>query len=320
MTWRESYPAMALFPVIFLFVLFSCPAAEKKPLLGVCAMGTRHPYFQEMLDEIGKEAARAGVDVVQGDADFDLARQTQIIDGYIERRVDMIMVAPFDAAGLMPALERAKQAGIPVMTVDAAAPGFPVVSHCASDNTAGGRLAAGIMLERLNDLPGGQEGVVLVLDHAGVSSTARRVKGFSDVMALRGGHYEVRVIDGVGQTSFASDRSLRIMEELGDRLVAVFSSNDGMTVGVLDALEKIGRVGEMVVVGYDYTAELARAVDDGDLYGIVVQFPRRIGAAAFKIAYDYLTGKDRAPPPIVLIEVGTYTAEGLQDQRGNPIE
>lgn len=118
-------------------------AGESRLTVGFCAMGTRHPYFRDMLDEFQKLAAAAGVEVVAGDADFNLTRQIEIIDDYVARGVSMILVAPFDADGLRPALERAKRAGIPVMTVDAEAPGFDVVSHCASDNVAGGRLAGG---------------------------------------------------------------------------------------------------------------------------------------------------------------------------------
>ncbi len=313
----------------FLFFLaFAVPVAataeagagERKFSIGVCVMGLRHPYFNDMLDEIQKNAAKAGVEIAAGDADFDAQRQERIIDGYVARKVSLILVAPFDAKALAPAIAKAQRAGIPVMTVDAAGDWPGVISHCASDNVAGGRLAGGLMLERLSEKGNRNGGTVLVLDHAGVTSTFQRVKGFKDVLALRGKQYTVDIVDAVGQEEFALERGSEALALMGKDLIAVFATNDGMTMGSLHAAEMAGRAGELVVVGYDFVEEAKKAVDDGRITGIVVQFPRRIGAAAFKIAHDYLTGKNTRPPKESLVEVGTYTKDGFLDQRGNPID
>ena len=316
-----------LFLTVFLLLssgIFAPPspvrAGEKPIVIGVCVMGLRHPYFRDMLDEMEKEAATAGVELDAGDADFNNERQTKIIEGYIAIKASMILVAPFDAKALLPTLEKARKAGIPVMTVDAAAPGFDAVSHCASDNVAGGRLAGGLLLERLIEHGVKNGGRVLAFEHAGVTTTTQRIKGFRDVMALRGGEYDIEVVDAVGQTSFALAKVKYALETDKDKkIVAMFCSNDGMTQGALQAVEDSGRGKDMVVVGYDYVEEAKKAVDEGRLAGIVVQFPRRIGKTAFAIAHEYVTGKNRTPPKEVLVEVGTYTREGFLDQRGNPI-
>ncbi len=302
------------------FALAPAGAGERKIVLGVCVMGLRHPYFQDMLDEIQKEAAKAGVEIVSGDPDFNAARQERIIEGYIARKVSMILVAPFDARALAPVVARAQRAGIPVMTVDAAGDWPGVISHCASDNAAGGRLAGGLMLERLSERGIRNGGTILVFDHAGVTSTFQRVKGFRDVLSLRGKQFKVDVVDAVGQEEFALERGSEALALMGKDLIAIFSSNDGMTLGALHATEMVGRGSEIVMVGYDFVAEAKAAVDDGRVAGIVVQFPRRIGATAFKIAHDFLTGRNTSPQREYLVEVGTYTRDGFLDQRGNPID
>lgn len=294
-------------------------SGERGPVIGVCVMGTRHPYFRDMLDEMEMLAGRAGVRIVSGDADFNAERQRQIVEGFIASRVSLIMVAPFDAKDLHPTLVKAGRAGIPVMTVDAASAGYDVISHCASDNVAGGRLAAGLLLERLAEKRTGS-GTVLVFDHAGVTSTFQRVKGFSDVMALRGKEHTLRVIDAVGQTPLARRNAVAAFQAPDNRIVAIFASNDGMTLGALEAVEESGKLADTVIIGYDYVEESRNAVDAGKIAGIVVQFPRRIADAAFKIAHDYVTGRNVNPPKEVLVEVGTYTQEGFRDQRGNVIE
>ncbi|MDR1745443.1 MAG: substrate-binding domain-containing protein, partial [Planctomycetota bacterium] len=131
---------------------FTMPApAGENFRIGVCVMGTRHAYFRDMLDEITMNAEKAGVTVLPGDADFDHARQVAVLEGFIQEKVDLIMVAPYDARQLVPTLEHAGAAGIPVISLDSPIGGYPCISHCGSDNAAGGRLAAGMMLEHLGE-------------------------------------------------------------------------------------------------------------------------------------------------------------------------
>ncbi|MBI2298830.1 MAG: substrate-binding domain-containing protein, partial [Armatimonadetes bacterium] len=79
-----------------------------------------------------------------------LAKQQAQIENYIVQRVDAIIACPVDSRGIAPAVEKARAAGIPVFTADIAAQGAPVVSHIATDNYAGGKLA-GEYLARLLD-------------------------------------------------------------------------------------------------------------------------------------------------------------------------
>ncbi len=320
---RTHHPFFVAALMIGMGALFvSAPSrAGERFTIGVCVMGERHPYFRDMLDEITVEAKRAGVAVIPGNADFNHERQVGVLEGYIRDRVSLIIVAPYDARALVPTLEKAGRAGIPVMTVDAAVGAYPTTSHVASDNIAGGRLAAGLMLERLEEKDI-YSGCIVVLDHIGVTSTYQRVKGFRDVMALRGSTYTLIVADGRGETDIAAEKTLRVVESMGEELVGAFASNDGMTSGMLATIRDLppARRNGMVLVGYDDTEELRAAVDSEEMAGIVVQFPRQIGKRAFEIAYRFLTDPEYKPPFEDYIEVGTYSWEGLVDQRGNVIE
>lgn len=160
---------------------------------------------------------------------------------------------------------------------------------------------------------------MLVLDHAGVSSTGQRVKGFGDVFSLRGKQYRPEVADAVGQFEYARERTEAAINLHGAALAGVFAANDGMTLGALAAVEKAGLTGKVVIVGYDFVEESRQAVDDGRLAGFIVQFPRRIAAEAFAVAIGYLRGVNTRPPRVSLVEVGIYTEEGFLDQRGNVI-
>lgn len=313
-----TLPARFMLVLALIGLLFT--RAESGETFGVCVMATRHAYFQDMLDQIQSDADAAGVNIVAGDADFNLQRQIAIVEGYIARRVSLIMVAPCDSRGIVPTLEKARAAGIPVMTVDVAADWQHSISHCASDNRAGGRLAGGLLLDELAHRDTLRNGTVLVFDHVGVTSTFQRVGGFGDVMRFRGKQYRVEERDAAGQTPNALELTRKAIAEYGDRLVAIFGSNDGMTLGALQAVKEAGKLQAISIVGYDFVAESKDAVDKGELSSIVIQFPRKIGQAAFRIAHDYITGRSTNPPKEVLVEVGYYSVDGFFDQRFNPID
>ncbi len=287
--------------------------------VGLCVMGVRHPYFRDMADQFVADAEKRNVTVTTQDADFDHPRQAAIVEDFIKQKVDMIVVAPFDAKAIVPTLEKARAAGIPVMTVDTEADWKYSVSHVASDNTAGGRLAAGLMLEKLRETRRTDKGVILGLEHRGATSTNQRIKGFTDIISLRGSGYRVVAEDVVGQRKPATAATRAVLQIEGKELVAVFAANDGATLGALDALEAEGMLADILIIGFDFDDEAMAAIDAGKIAGNVIQFPRKIGSAAFEIAHDYLTGKNKKPLRQVLVEVGTYTAEGVQDQRGNRI-
>lgn len=305
---------------LFLCCLSSGMAVAGQYTVGLCVMGVRHPYFRDMADQFVADAGRRGVAVTTEDADFDHPRQAAILDDFIKRKVDMIVVAPFDAKAIVPTLEHARAAGIPVMTVDTEAGWKWSAAHVASDNTAGGRLAAGLTLEKLRESRRGDKGVILGLEHRGATSTNQRIKGFSDIISLRGSGYRVVAEDVVGQRAPATAATRTALRDIGEDLVAVFAANDAATLGALDALEDAGKLDDVLIIGFDYDAEAMAAIDAGKIAGSVIQFPRKIGSAALEIVHDYLTGKNKRPPKQVLVEVGTYTAEGVQDQRGNRIE
>src|SRR5262245_58523130 len=106
---------------------------------------------------------------------MDPARQAAQIEDFVAQRVTAILAAPCDSAAIVANLAGPEQAGIPVFTADIAARGGHVVSHIASDNVLGGRLAAQALVRHL-----GETGKVLIIDHPTVASVQERVRGFEE--------------------------------------------------------------------------------------------------------------------------------------------
>ena len=118
--------------------------AKKKATIGVSLLTMTNPFFRELGDAMKEEAAKNNMDVILTAGEFDPAKQHHQVSDFITRRVDAIVLSPCDSKSIGTAIAEANKAGIPVFTVDIAAlaSGAKVVSHVATDNFGGGRMAA----------------------------------------------------------------------------------------------------------------------------------------------------------------------------------
>ena len=137
-----------------LFILSGCNRAQNESVagakrIGVTLLTREHQFYRDLEAGLREAGEPRGYQLIITAGDFDLAKQQSQIENFIVQRVDAIIVCPADSKGIGPAIERANQAGIPVFTSDIAAQGGQVVAHVASDNLAGGRLAADFIAKAL---------------------------------------------------------------------------------------------------------------------------------------------------------------------------
>lgn len=294
-------------------------AAGEKLVFGVTLMSLRHPFFQEMKEELEMAANDLGVVMRLTDADFDAGKQVRQIDDFVQQKVSGIVITPCDSKAVAPALKKAIAAGIPIVTVDVAAEGVDVISHCASDNVAGGRLAAGMLVARLKERKV-DAGTILIVDHSGVTSTAQRSQGFKEVFAKEAPGFKVETLNAVGQRDKAMAVTEDAIQRFGKNLVGVFGVNDDCTLGALSAVERANRLDTISIVGYDFGDESRAAIEEGKIVGDTVQFPKKMGRTGLTTVYEYVTGKNTNPPKNNPVEVGTYTKDGFRDQQGNLVK
>ena len=117
-------------------------AASGTPVIGLALSTQNNPFFVELKDGAQKAAKDAGVQLVVVDAQDDPARQISSVEDLIQKRVSVILLNPTDSSALAGAVQSAQRANIPVITLDRGVDGAEVASHIASDNIAGGKMAA----------------------------------------------------------------------------------------------------------------------------------------------------------------------------------
>ena len=252
--------------------------------IGVTLLTREHEFYRQLEAGLKEAADKQGYQLIVTSGDFDLAKQQSQIENFIVQRVDAIIVCPADSKGIGPAIERANQAKIPVFTADIAAQGGEVVSHIASDNLSGGRLAADFIAKALKG-----EGSVGIIGQQEVQTGLDRELGFKEEMRKYPQIKIVSVLNGGG----VRDRALKAAEDMlqgNPGMKGIFGINDDSALGALSAAEARGRT-DLVIVGYDATPEAVQAIErNSALKADVAQQPRDLGAKTIDAIHSYLTG------------------------------
>ena len=290
---HRFYLLVALMVVLAMVATQCTPPPEgetgrgaEKITLGLSISTLNNPFFVTLRDAANGQARELDVDLVVVDAQDDPAKEATNIEDLIQQGVDAILVNPTDGDAVVPSIQKANAAGIPVFTIDRAANGGEIVSHIASDNVEGGRQAATYLCQRL----GGTGKVVELEGIPGTSAARDRGQGFNDYMSQ-----ECTGVEIVARqtANFNRAEGLTVFENIlqaQPEIDGVFAHNDEMVLGAIEAAEAAGREG-IVFVGFDAIYDALLAVDDGRLAATVAQRPNVMGLLAVENAVKILDGE-----------------------------
>jgi ribose transport system substrate-binding protein len=286
---------VSIIMVLSLMVLAACSMdsgltddkKEKKDSMkdvkvGVSISTLNNPFFVSLKDGIEKEAKEKGMKVTVVDAQDDTAKQISGIEDLILQKVDVLLVNPTDSAAISSAVKDANDAGIPVITIDRSSDEGDIETFIASDNVAGGEMAAEYLVKEL-----GEKAKVVELEGvSGASATRERGKGFHNIADK-----QLEVL--TSQTAeFDRTKGLNVMENIlqGNKdIQAVFAHNDEMALGAIEAIKAAGK--DIIVVGFDGNDDALKAVESGELKATIAQQPALIGEEAVNAAEKILKGE-----------------------------
>jgi ribose transport system substrate-binding protein len=281
--------------------------AGVRKTIGVSIQNREAQFYQDMEAGMRDEAAKYGYALVVVDASRDNAKQQSQVEDFISKRVDAIVLTPYDSQAIGSAIAEANNSGIPVFTADIASTSREgrVVAHIASDNVQGGFQAGKLICQGV-----GKSGSIAIIDEPEVTSVQDRVKGFKAAIAqLCPSVTIVADIDSGGTRDKANSDTGDVLQAHRD-LKGIFGINDDSALGALAAVKAAGLNGKIVIVGYDATPEARTAIAAGDMYGDAIQYPAKIGSTTIEVIHDYFAGKK--PPALVKIGVGAFTRANAQ--------
>lgn len=268
--------------------------------VGLAISTMNNPFFVALREGAQDEANAVGITLITVDAQNDAAKQIAGVENLIQKKVPVILLNPTDSDAVANVVKEAVGAGIKVISLDRAVNGAAVSSHIASDNVAGGKMAGDFLLQKL----GGKGRVVELAGVPGSSVARERGAGFDSVI-----HGQAGVVLVADQPAdFDRAKGLAVMENIlqGNKAIqGVFAQNDEMALGAQRAIEEAG-LRNVVIVGFDATADAVAAVKAGKLAATIQQKPELIGKLGIDAAKQLIDGKPidaRIAVPLTLISL-----------------
>ncbi len=277
--------------------------------VGLALSTLNNPFFVSVQQGALGAAGAAGVQVLVADGQNDNAKQADEIATFIAQKVDVILVNPTDSDAVVPSVQKANQANIPVIALDRAANGGKLATTIASNNVQAGQLGAQQLIAAVQ--PGAK--VAMLIGIPGASAANDRGKGFTD--SLADSSVNTKGLELVAQQSANFDRTqgLNVMQNVltANRDIAgVFAQNDEMALGAVQAIKAAGLSGRVAVVGVDGEADAVAAVKSGDMYATVAQQPAEMGKLAVQAAAQLIAGQTLQPKVDVPLQVITKANAG----------
>lgn len=267
--------------------------------IGFSVSTLNNPFFVDVRDGAQEAAAQDGTKLMIMDAQNDASKQMSNIENLIQKKVGVLIVNPVDSKAIVPAIEAANKADIPVITVDRGADGGVVVTNIASDNVEGGKMAAQLIAEKL----GGKGNVVELEGIPGASASNDRGKGFDDAIKEVGGI----TLLSKQPADFDRAKGMKVMENILQAtpdIQAVFAQNDEMALGAMEAIQAANR-NDILIVGFDATNDAQKAVQDGKMLATVAQQPKEMGKISIEIAKKIMANEKVDPFIPVKLELIT---------------
>lgn len=260
----------------------AAPSGEKTVTIGFAVSTQNNPFFVTMAKSVEEAAANAKIDVKIVDAQNDPAKQSNDVTDLIESKVDVLIINPVDSAAISNSVIAANKAKIPVITIDRSADKGDIVAHIASNNVKGGEMAAEYIVKKL-----GEQAPVAELEGIpGASATRERGEGFHKVADQK-----LKVL-AKQSADFDRTKGLTVTENMlqaNPDIKAIFAQNDEMALGAIGAAKSAGK--QILVIGFDGTADGVKAVQDGDMAATIAQQPDKMGEIAVEIAQKIAKGE-----------------------------
>lgn len=309
---NKKKAAIILFLSIFwsMFLLMGCNSATVEPeptavpeqesqTIGLLIPNTIS-FFTTLQQGAEEAAGRLEVTLEVREADDDIDAQKSQVQELIDLGIDALIIIPVDNEALVADVEAADAAGIAVFTVDRSIDADVVVAHIASDNVAGGRMAADFLVETINEAGS----VVELTGIAGTSAAQDRGQGFNEIVAE---YPDIEIVaqetgnfnQEDGKAAFAA-----ILESQTD-IDAVFAHNDDMILGAIAAAQEAGVADDIVFVGFDAIEAAVAALEEGQLRATIAQQPAEMGRLGVETAVQYLDGQ--TVPGYIPVELALIT-------------
>jgi len=297
------------------------PAVKAEPAQGtpaktykiaVVPKGTAYSFWKTVkagADAAGEEVG-AEIEWSGPAEETDVARQVSIIENFISKKIDAIVMAACDAKALVPKVKAAQEAGIPVITIDSGIDSDDALSFVATDNVKGAREGT----EKLIELIGGEGQIGAIPFIKGAATSDMREQGFNEAVKANPKVEAVKPLYSQGDAAKAMKAAENMMTS-NPELKGIFAANEPGAIGAAQAIKQRNMAGKIMLVAFDAADAEINALKEGTIQALVVQDPFRMGYEGVKLAVDAIQGKTvekRVDTGVTLVTMDNFSDPEIQ--------
>src|SRR5256885_433096 len=277
----------------------STPGSSSTNYTFVLIQGVKgDPFYVTMQKGAQAMADKLGVKLlVDGPAQFSATLQAPIVDAYVAKKVDVMIIAACDKQAMIAPLQRANDAGIKVISVDTfigngdytSGPVTFPLSYIGSDNVQGGMIAGQALIKSI----GNKGGIYIENVTPGISTTDQRqqgceqaIKATNGAVTLVGSNY-----DNDSAATASQQVSALLSSSKGTKVNGIFGTNLFSAEGSAQAVKNANKQGQIKIANFDAPQQAIVDLNNGVVDLVIAQKPSDMGSTAVQYGVYALTGK-----------------------------
>jgi ribose transport system substrate-binding protein len=286
---RNAMKKRTVVLALAILLIAASSLAAQQYYIPLISKGFQHQFWQAVKQGALQAAKDFNVNITfEGpETEAMVDKQIDMLAAALAKKPNAIGFAALDSKAAIPYLQQAKAAGIPVIAFDSGVDSDIPLTTCATDNVAAAAYAADKMAELIG---GAGEVAVIVHDQTSRTGIDRR-DGF--VNRIKSKYPKITIVSvqyGGGDQLKSTDLAKAIIQS-HPNLKGFFGANEGSIIGVLNGVKEMGKVGKIVVIGYDSGAQQIAAIRSGEEAGAITQNPVGIGYKTVESAVKALKGE-----------------------------
>lgn len=285
--------------------------AAEKLTVGLVNINLQALFFNQIHDGAKQAAEENNVELIHVNANNDPGKQVEAIENFIQQKVDATILVAIDVNGVIPVINDANKAGMPVIGIDAQVEVPPAATYIGVDNYGAGIDIGKFTVEYVKKNLGGKARIGVVGALNSFIQNQRR-DGFLEALKAEEGITVVGVVDGQNVQEVAMTASENLVTANPD-MDLIYATGEPASIGAVAAVEAGGYADRVKIVGWDLQAQIIRGIDEGFVVGIVQQDPFTEGSEGVKAALKLIAGE--TVPKEILVPVTIVTKDNVESFR-----
>ena len=258
----------------------------KKVKIGMTLYSLKNEYTVRLANAAEDEAEKLGIELTVYDGNYDASTQISQVETMIADGCDGIILNPQDAEACSPCVDKAVEAGIPIVGVNTRVKNDKLTSYVGSEDVKAGEMETQALLDKV----GTDAKIVIIEGPMGQSAQIERREGIQNILDKNPG---VEVL-AEKTANWSRSEAMTLMETwittYGDEIDAVVSENDEMALGAREAIEAAGM--DIPCIGIDGITDAVTAVSNGKMIASDFQNAEGQITGALETAVKCVNGED----------------------------